>query len=102
MSRIVVLIGVAFASAGCFSATIHLAEAPVASRSPVVDGSFHFNLLDLIEISDPIDLNAACAGRQPLAIEEGLGPLGALFNLVVGNTIPIVTAMNSSVICEAP
>ena len=83
---------------GCFSATVHLAEVPSA-RSPTVDDSFHLNLFDLIEVSDAVDLHAACGGQRPVSIGEGLTPLGAVVNVIVSNYLPIFSLMNTSVNC---
>lgn len=83
---------------GCFTATIHLDDG-ASARSPVVDGAYHINLFDLVEVSSPIDMHAACGGRQPVSIDEGLGFVGGLVNFVMNNIAPVISIMNTSVNC---
>ncbi len=86
------------ATTGCYNATIHLADGP-GVPSPTASGTFHLNLIDLIEITSPTDLRGACNGGQAVSIDEGLSVLGAVVNLFLSDYFPILSVMNSTVNC---
>ncbi|HTL38932.1 MAG TPA: hypothetical protein VL326_37630 [Kofleriaceae bacterium] len=85
---------------GCYSMTFQLQPGPVAATpSPEYDNHFHFNLINLIEISSEVDLNSACGGNVPAAIEEDVGVLGAIANIALSYVIPILSVHNATVMC---
>lgn len=85
-------------AAGCYKANFHLS--PGASvRSTSVDDATHFSVINIIEVSSPVDLRAACGGAAPVRASERVGPVGALVNLVLAWAFPIFAVMNPSVDC---
>jgi hypothetical protein len=102
MSR-AALVGAAIALVtvtGCYRTRFQLQPGPVvATPSPAYDNHFHFNLINLIEVSSPVDLNDACGGNVPAAIEEEVGILGAIANLALSYVIPILSVHNATVMC---
>jgi len=90
----------ALALGGCYSISFRLQPGPiVATPSPEYDDHFHFNLINLIEISSAVDLNQACGGNVPAAIEEDVGVLGAIANIALSYVIPILSVHNATVMC---
>jgi hypothetical protein len=85
-------------AAGCYKTQINLGAGP-GTRSGVVDNNMHLNLLNIVELSSPVDLVAACPGSQAVAIDERLSVLGGIVNIVLGRFIPILSVMNPSVDC---
>lgn len=85
--------------AGCYQTDILLRPpAGPVSPSPQVDDAFHMNLIDLIEISPPIDVQWACSGG-PVAIHEELSFVGGIVDAVLGTVIPILSVWNPTVLC---
>jgi hypothetical protein len=71
----------------------------MAAPSAAYDNHFHFNIINLIEISSPVDLNQACGGNVPAAVEEEVGILGAIANIALSYVIPILSVHNATVMC---
>jgi len=86
----------AVAASGCYKSTIHLADGPT-TPSPVQD-QLHVNLINVVEVSAPVDLRAACPGGAA-TIREQVGVFGGLVNIVLGTYLPILSVMNPSVDC---
>jgi hypothetical protein len=86
--------------AGCFKANIWL-KPPGGPIAPgTVNGAFHINLIDIIELSPAIDLNAACGGNAVM-IHDSLGVVGGIVNLILGDYFPILSVWNATVNCGA-
>ena len=100
MKRAVLVAAAMFALGGCYSMTFQMQPGPIgATPSPQYDNHFHFNLINLIEISSEIDLNSACNGNVPAAIEEEVGVLGAIANMALSYVFPILSVHNATVMC---
>ncbi|HSD87169.1 MAG TPA: hypothetical protein VLB44_06625 [Kofleriaceae bacterium] len=89
------------ASGGCFRTKFQLQPPVPATPSATYDNHFHFNLINLIELSSPVNLQQACGGAPPAGIEEEVGVLGAIVNMVLGTYIPILSVHNATVYCTA-
>lgn len=89
------------ASGGCFRTKFELQPPIPSTPSAVYDNHFHFNLINLIELSSPVNLQQACNGAPPASIEEEVGILGAIVNMVLGTYIPILSVHNATVNCPA-
>jgi len=88
--------------ASCYRTRFELAP-PVgyATPSPLYTDHFHLSLINIIELSAPVDLNAACGGVQPAAIDENIGVLGGLVNIFTSYLFPILHVHNATVLCPA-
>jgi hypothetical protein len=86
--------------AGCYRTRFEL-QPPVgyATPSPLYTDHFHVSLINIIEVSAPVDLAAACGGVPPAAIDEDVGVLGALVNVVTSYVFPILHVHNATVLC---
>jgi hypothetical protein len=101
MKRAALVAAAMFALGGCYSITFQMQPGPVAAvPSPEYDNHFHFNLINLIELSSEVDLNSACNGNVPAAIEEDVGVLGAIANIALSYVIPILSVHNATVMCS--
>jgi len=98
----VVMIALVVASTGCYRTRYQLAP-PVgyATPSPLYTDHFHLSVFNIIELSPPVDLSAACAGVPPAAIDEQIGVLGGLVNIFTSYVVPILHIHNATVLCPA-
>ncbi len=60
--------------------------------------SLQLNLIDLIEISSPVDINAACGGNA-IAIEDSDTIVSGIINIILGEFIPIFSVWDAGVDC---
>jgi hypothetical protein len=88
--------------AGCYRTRFEL-QPPVgyATPSPLYTDHFHFSLINIIELSAPVDLAAACGGVPPAAIDENIGVLGGIVNILTSYAFPIIHVHNATVLCPA-
>ncbi len=100
MKKLVLAATAAISLASCYKATIHLKPAQGAAPSPTVEDEMHFSLINIIEISDPVDMKAACAVSEPVQIKERLTFLGGIVNAVLGTYVPVLSVMNPTVMCS--
>lgn len=66
--------------------------APLA-ESIVYRSRLHVSLINLVEVSSPVDIAAACAGGADAMFEE-VSPLGIVINVLVGSIIPVLSVRN--------
>jgi hypothetical protein len=75
---------------------------PQAGLVRVGPEHFHLSLINIIEISAPIDLVASCGGvEEPTVIVERVGILGGIANIVLSSIVPILHVHNAHVDCAA-
>lgn len=88
--------------AGCYRTRFEL-QPPVgyATPSPLYNDHFHLSLVNIIELSPPVDLAAACGGAPPAAIDEDVGVLGGIVNIFLSYYLPILHIHNATVLCPA-
>lgn len=98
MRGLTILIVAALASTGCYKASIQLKAPQQTVPSLEVDNNMHVSLIGLFELSKPIALDTACAGGV-VAIDERVGFLGGLVNMVLGTYIPVLSVMNPTALC---
>ena len=91
----------AFSMAGCYKARIHLKPEPPVMPSTLVHNEMHFSLIGIIELSAPVNLEAACPSGT-VTIKEGITVLGGIINIVIGTFIPAVQVMNTTAMCGIP
>lgn len=89
------------ALASCYRTRFDLTPPMPETPSPTYDNHFHLSVINIIEVSRPVDLQRACAGAPPTAIEEEVGVLGAIVNAVFSYVIPILSVHNATVMCPA-
>jgi hypothetical protein len=89
------------ASAGCYRTRFDLSPPMPETPSTQYDNHFHVNVINLIEVSRPVDLQRACMGAPPTAIEEEVGVLGAIVNGLLSYVVPILSVHNATVMCPA-
>ena len=96
------VLGAVLPAAGCYRTRFEL-QPPVgyATPSPLYDNHFHVSLINIIELSAPVDLATACGGVPPAAIDEEVGVLGALVNVITSDAFPILHVHNATVLCPA-
>jgi hypothetical protein len=100
MKRTALVAAAMLALGGCYSIRFQMQPGPVAATpSPEYDNHFHINLINLIEISSEVDLQTACGGNVPAAVEEEVGILGAIANIALSYVIPILSVHNATVMC---
>ncbi len=93
------LAGLAAASTGCYRTRFDLAPPQPELPSTAYDDHFHISVINIIEVSRPVDLQRACMGAPPTAIEEQVGILGAIVNAFFSYVIPILSVHNATVYC---
>lgn len=99
MKKFSLLLVISLALASCYKTNIRLSSSAPAATSPAVADSMHFSLLGIIELSSPINLDAAC-GSESVVIEERLSFLGGIVNAVLGSVVPLLQVMNSTIHCK--
>ncbi len=105
MTRLALVVSTVVATAlasGCYRTRFEL-QPPVgyASPSPLYTNHFHLSLINIIELSAPVDLAAACGGVPPAAIDEDIGVLGGIVNIFTSYAFPILHVHNATVLCPA-
>jgi hypothetical protein len=98
-STLLSLAAVAALGTGCYRTRFELAPPQPEQPSGIYNDHFHFSVINIIEVSRPLDLQAACNGAPPTAIEEQVGILGALVNAVLSYFIPIISVHNATIYC---
>jgi len=85
---------------GCWRTT-YLLQPPgqMTQTSAAYDQHMHWSLLNVIELSSPVNLQLACNNAPPVAIEEDVGILGALVNIVLDTYVPLLHVHNATVLC---
>jgi hypothetical protein len=84
---------------GCYRTRFELTPPMPEGTSEQYDNHFHVSLINVIEISAPIDLATACGGGTTSAIEEKTGVAAGIVNLFLGSLVPIVHFTNARVKC---
>jgi hypothetical protein len=97
VKAVIALVAVA-ALAGCYRTRFDLAPPAPEMPSLVYDYQFHLSVIGLIEASAPVDLQRACAGAPPSAVEEEQGVISAIISAAVGY---LVSLHNTTVLCPA-
>jgi hypothetical protein len=92
------VVTMALLAGGCYRTRFDLTPPMAEGTSELYDNHFHVSLINVIEISDPIDLTSACAGGKATAIEEKIGVAAAFVNAFLGY-FPIVHFTNARVKC---
>lgn len=83
--------------AGCYKTQYQLT--PPAGMARPGPQHMHLGLLGFIELSSPIDLAAECPGGGAVMIDERVGVLGGIVNIVLGAFIPLLHIHNATVGC---
>jgi hypothetical protein len=88
--------------ASCYRTRFEL-QPPVgyAIPSPLYNEHWHLSVLNIIEVSPPVDLGAACGGAYPAAIDESEGVLAGIVNIFTSYFFPIIHFHNATVLCPA-
>ena len=86
-------------SAGCYRTRYELSPPQPELASTAYSDHFHFSVINIIEVSRPVDLQRACNGAPPTAIEEQVGILGAIVNAALSYVFPIISVHNATVYC---
>lgn len=89
----------ALASAGCYRTRFDLAPPQPEVPSSTYNDHFHFSLIGVIELSRPVDLQGACMGQPPTAVEEQIGVLGGLVNAVLFAVFGFLHVHNATLYC---
>ena len=84
---------------GCWRTTYQLQPpGQMTQNSAVYDQHMHWSLINVIELSSPVNLQLACNNAPPVAIEENVGVLGALINIVLDSYLPLLHVHNATVL----
>lgn len=87
------------ATAGCYRTRFDLSPPQAEVPSTEYNDHFHFAVIGVVEISRPVDLQRACGGAPPTAIEEQIGILGAIVNAALSFAFRVLTVHNATVYC---
>lgn len=98
-TTLVSLAAVASLATGCYRTRFELSPPQPEQPSSMYNDHFHFSVINIIEVSRPLDLQAACMGTPPTAIEEQVGILGAIVNAVLSYFIPVISVHNATIYC---
>jgi hypothetical protein len=98
MKSLVAIAAIA-ALTGCYRTRFDLTPPMPEGKSALYDNHFHLSLINVIEISDPVDLMTACGGGPASAIEEETGVVASLANMVLSYVLPILHLKNATVMC---
>jgi hypothetical protein len=101
MNKLILAAALATSLVACQKTTYQL-RAPSGASSPSAqyNDHFHLSIIGIIELSSPIDLNAACGGNADNVFEQ-VSVLGGIVNILLGNFIPILHVHNATVNCGA-
>lgn len=102
MKSALVLAAALAASGGCYKTTYMMQPSNIGTPSPTAGEHWHWSLLNIIELSSPVNLQEACPNAAPASIEESVTFLGGLINAVLGTYVPILSVHNASVYCGPP
>ncbi len=77
-------------------------KAPGGASTPSAqyNDHFHLSVIGIVELSSPVDLNAACQGNADNVFEQ-VSVLGGIVNAILGTYIPILHVHNATVNCGA-
>lgn len=100
MKRALVL--TALLAAGCYKTTYLMQPGGGGMPSPAYTDHLHWSIINLIELSQPVNLQEACPGAAATSIDERVGVLGGILNAVLGTYVPILSVHNATVFCGAP
>jgi hypothetical protein len=85
-ARLIALAGVCLIGAGCSTIRFHSGQA--ASSDEANEEWHHVSMLRLVELSDPVDLNDRCRGKEWSMVQTEHtflnGLAGTLDNIVIG------------------
>ena len=87
------------ALASCYRTRFELAPPQPELVSNVYNEHFHFSVIGILEISRPVDLQAACNGASPTAVEEQISVLGGIVNAVAFALLGILHVHNATLYC---
>ena len=99
MTRALLAIVATGALAGCYRTHFELTPPTPSLPSPIYDNHFHFSVINIIEISAPVDLSRACNGGPVATIYENTGVLGGIVNAIFSYALPILHVKNATVLC---
>ena len=99
MTKIILPIVLAASLVACQKTTYQL-KAPSGGATPSAqyNDHFHLSIIGIIELSSPVDINAACGGNADNIFEQ-VSVLGGVVNLILGAFIPILSVHNATVNC---
>ena len=84
---------------GCYRTHFELTPPTPSVASAEYNGHFHFSVINIIEVSAPVDLARACGGGPVATIYEDTGILGGIANAIFCYVIPILHVKNATVYC---
>src|SRR5688500_14449824 len=84
---------------GCYRTHFELTPPTPSLASAEYNGHFHFSVINVIEVSAPVDLARACGGGPVASIYEDTGVLGGIANALFSYVIPILHVKNATVYC---
>jgi hypothetical protein len=86
-------------AASCYKAEIQLKGPDQAGMpSALVNNAYHWSLIGVFEVSDPVNIQAACNG-DPASIHEEVSVPGGVINLLLNTFVPILGVFNPTVSC---
>jgi len=92
-------LGAATLLGSCYRTHFELMPPTPSVKSQIYDNHFHFSVINIIEISAPVDLARACGGAPVASIYEDTGILGGIVNAIFSYAIPIFHVKNATVLC---
>lgn len=99
MTKFILPVVLAASLVACQKTNMQLkAPSGAATPSTLYDGHFHLSVIGLIEVSSPVDLNAACGGNAD-NIFENVSVLGGIVNILTGGFL--IGVHNATVNCSA-
>lgn len=99
MKRIVALAAIAAAFAGCYRTRYELTPPTPSTASGVYVNHFHFSLINIIELSKPVDLVSACGGKPVAYIYEHTGVVAGIANAFLSHVFQVLHMKNATVYC---
>jgi hypothetical protein len=101
VNRIVALAGVAtlVAFGGCYRTRYELTPPTPSTASGVYVNHFHFSLINIFEISKPVDLVRACGGKPVAYIYEHTGVVAGIANAFLSHVFQVLHMKNATVYC---
>jgi hypothetical protein len=98
VSRVAALAAVV-ALASCYRTRYELTPPTPSIASGVYVNHFHFSLINIIEISKPVDLVSACGGKPVAYIYEHTGIVAGIANAFLSHVFQVLHMKNATVYC---
>jgi len=84
---------------GCYKTRFDFAPPQPEVPSGVISDQYHIAVINLVEVSRPVDFQGACMGAAPTAVEERIGVLAGIVDIFITPLANPLHLHNATVYC---